>query len=103
MKDTAGLRVTWFFYCLDEDNAGKILEVIKEFMGSLPGFTKEDFLKQDNVIILGRPPFRIDIFTSISGVSFTEGFNSSNVYVDGNLAIRSLHISELIRNKKSFR
>ena len=70
-------------------------------MGSSLGFTKEDFLKEDNVIMLGRPPFRIDILTSISGVSFEEAYNSSHIFVDEDLVIRCIHINELITNKKS--
>ncbi len=90
-----------FFIDMDDDNADKILEVIKKFMGFSLGFTKEDFLKEDNVIMLGRPPFRIDILTSISGVSFIEAFNSSHIYIDEGLEIRCIHINELIRNKKA--
>jgi hypothetical protein len=90
-----------FFIGADEENAIKIVEVINEFMGSSLGFKIEDFLKEDNVIMLGRPPFRIDILTSISGISFQEAFDSSHLYVDGDLAIRCIHINELIRNKKA--
>jgi len=90
-----------FFVGTDDENADKILGVIKKFMGSSLGFTKEDFLKEDNVIMLGRPPFRIDILTSISGVSFEEAYNSSHIFVDEDLVIRCIHINELITNKKS--
>ena len=90
-----------FFIEADENNAIKVLGVIKAFMGSTLGFTKDDFLKEDNVIMLGRPPFRIDILTSISGISFKEAFESSHIYVDKNLSIRCIHINELIRNKKA--
>lgn len=85
----------------DERNADKILVVIKEFLGSTIGFEKEDFLKEENVIMMGRPPFRIDILTDISGVSFNEVYESSKVYEDEGLKIRCIHINELIRNKKA--
>jgi hypothetical protein len=85
----------------DEMNADKILVVIKEFLGSTIGFEKEDFLKEENVIMMGRPPFRIDILTDISGVSFNEVYESSKVYEDEGLKIRCIHINELIRNKKA--
>lgn len=85
----------------DERNADKILVVIKEFLGSTIGFEKEDFLKKENVIMMGRPPFRIDILTDISGVSFNEVYESSKVYEDEGLKIRCIHINELIRNKKA--
>jgi len=85
----------------DDENANKVLEVIKKFMGSSLGFTKEDFTKEVNVIMLGRPPFRIDILTSISGVSFAEVFSGSHIYTDEKLAIRCIYINELIKNKKA--
>ncbi len=82
-------------------NANKILTVIKEFMGSTIGFEKEDFLNEENVIMMGRPPFRIDILTDISGVSFKEAYESSKIYEDEELKIRCIHINELIKNKKA--
>jgi hypothetical protein len=85
----------------EEKNAAKMLSVIKKFLGSTIGFEKEDFLKEENVIMMGRPPFRIDILTDISGVSFKEAYESSKVYEDEGLKIRCIHINELIRNKKA--
>jgi hypothetical protein len=90
-----------FFIETEELNAHKIMKVIREFMGSSVGFVKEDFLKEDNVIMLGRTPFRIDILTSISGVSFAEAYNSSRIYSEGQINIRCIHINELISNKKA--
>ena len=85
----------------EEKNADKLLSVIKDFLGSTIGFEKEDFLKEENVIMMGRPPFRIDILTDISGVSFKEVYESSKIYEDEGLKIRCIHINELIRNKKA--
>lgn len=85
----------------EENNANKLLAVIKDFLGSTIGFDKDDFLKEENVIMMGRPPFRIDILTDISGVSFKEAFESSKIYEDEGLKIRCIHINELIRNKKA--
>ena len=51
--------------------------------------------------MIGRPPFRIDILTSISGVSFEEAFGNSNLYKEKDFEVRCIHINELIRNKKS--
>ena len=84
-----------------ENNAGRILVVLKEFFGSAIGFVKEDFTKVDNVIMMGREPYRIDILTSISGVSFSDVFDNSKIYSDEGLDIRCIHINELIRNKEA--
>ena len=85
----------------EEKNADKLLAVIKDFLGSTIGFEKEDFLKKENVIMMGRPPFRIDILTDISGVSFKDAYDTSKLYEDDGLKIRCIHINELIRNKKA--
>lgn len=85
----------------EEKNADKVLLVIKKFLGSTIGFEKGDFLKEENVIMMGRIPFRIDILTDISGVSFDEAYNSSKIYEDDGLKIRCIHINELIKNKKA--
>lgn len=86
----------------EDSNADKMLAVIKEFLGSTVGFTKEDFLKKEFVMMMGRPPFRIDVLTDISGVSFEEVYASSQIYEDDDgLKIRCIHINELIRNKKA--
>jgi hypothetical protein len=84
-----------------EENADRLIQTIKEFAGSQIGFRKEDFIKEDNILMFGRPPFRIDILTGISGVTFDEAYNSSKVYDDDGVAIRCIHINELIRNKKA--
>lgn len=86
----------------EEGNALKMLDVIKDFLGSTIGFTKEDFLKEENVIMMGRRPFRIDVLTDISGVSFEEVYKTSKIYDDDDgLKIRCIHINELIKNKKA--
>lgn len=90
-----------FFIDSTEENAEKLLLVIKDFLGSTIGFKKDDFMVEDNVIMMGRQPFRIDLLTGISGVSFQEAYDTSKIYEDEGLAIRCIHINELIRNKKA--
>jgi len=53
-----------------KDNAARLVGCLDEFgFGSLPLRT-EDFCNPGQVIQLGRPPNRIDLLTSISGVDF---------------------------------
>jgi hypothetical protein len=90
-----------FFVEAETGNADKIMMVIREFTGSSLGFLKEDFLKEDNVVMIGRPPFRIDILTSLSGMSFADVYQTSRIYKDEQTEIRCIHINELIANKKA--
>ena len=54
----------------DEENAEKLLDVLAAFGFSAAGIQKDDLLRPDYVIQLGRAPNRIDLLTGISGVSF---------------------------------
>jgi hypothetical protein len=52
------------------DNAKRILAALDEFgFGSLK-FSESDFTSPDNVVQLGVPPVRVDIMTSLTGVSW---------------------------------
>ena len=84
-----------------EENAKKILAVLKDFFGSTIGLTKVDFTTEDNVIMMGREPYRIDILTAISGVSFSDVFDNSKIYEEDELHIRCIGINELIKNKEA--
>ena len=59
---------------ISDDNATKLLEVLKDFgMGGLC-FEKEDFLQPGYVSQIGYPPLRIDILNTIDGIVFEEAF-----------------------------
>jgi hypothetical protein len=63
-----------FFVRGSTENAQKLVRVLQVFgFGSL-GIKAEDFLTPDRIIQLGVEPYRIDIITSISGVSFEEAW-----------------------------
>jgi hypothetical protein len=55
-------------------NAIRIVQAIQQFgFGSLD-LTEQDFLEPDTIIQLGYPPRRIDLLTSLPGVSFHDSF-----------------------------
>lgn len=53
-------------------NADRLVAVLKEFGFDVPELSAELFLKEHQVIRMGVPPLRIEIVTTISGVSFQE-------------------------------
>ena len=56
------------------ENAARLQEVLVQFgFGSL-GLTLGDFLERGTIIQLGYPPHRIDLVTSISGVTFADAW-----------------------------
>jgi hypothetical protein len=57
-----------------DENAAKLEKVLAGFgFGSL-GLTAQDFLEPGTIIQLGYPPNRIDLVTSISGVTFAKAW-----------------------------
>lgn len=54
----------------DPQNAERIIEALEIFGFGSVGLTPEDFKNPDKVVQLGVPPVRIDIVTSITGVSW---------------------------------
>lgn len=83
------------------ENAAKVLAAIEEFgLGSI-GFTIEDLTDTDSVVQMGRVPYRIDILNTIPGVIFEDAYNESKIYQEDEVAIRCIHINQLIENKKA--
>ena len=86
---------------ISEENAAKMMLVLHEFgFSSLP-FTKADFLKENIINQLGYPPLRIDILTSVDGVTFAEAKKHFSVIKIDDLPIRFIGLAELIQNKKA--
>ncbi|MCX7008321.1 MAG: hypothetical protein NTY53_13920 [Kiritimatiellaeota bacterium] len=54
------------------ENAQRVIGALAAFGFNLPGLTVDDFLSPDKVVQLGLPPVRIDLMTSISGVTWAE-------------------------------
>ncbi|MDP3684839.1 MAG: hypothetical protein Q8S01_13005 [Ignavibacteria bacterium] len=86
---------------LEEQNAEKIIDVLKDFGFASLQFNKEDFLNPDNVIQLGQPPNRIDLLTGLSGVDFKECYDKKNVITINDLEVNIIDLDSLRRNKKA--
>jgi hypothetical protein len=88
-----------FFVRCDKQNADRLKKVLTEFgFTDLPGF-EESFVQPERILQFGLPPNRIDILTQISGVTFSEAWESR---VPGDLEdLKVPFISRecLIRNK----
>jgi hypothetical protein len=81
------------------ENAQAVLRALARFgFGSLD-ITVEDLTGEDRVVQLGYPPVRIDLLTSISGLSWTEVASSAVDGSCGDRTVRFLGRDALIRNK----
>jgi predicted nucleotidyltransferase len=85
----------------EKDNAVKILSALEEFgFGSLELDVK-DFSRPDKVIQLGVPPVRVDIITSITGVSSEEAFAGKISGEFGDIQVDYMGLEQLIANKRA--
>ena len=89
------------FVKADRSNAERMLEVLADFgFGSLD-IAKEDFLRPNNIIQLGVPPVRIDLITSISGVTWEDANESKDEGLFGNVSVSFISKQQFINNKRA--
>ena len=69
------------------ENAKLVQQSLIEFMGDDKGFGIENFTNPKKVTMLGFPPYRIDILTSIAGVSFQQVFKNQELLQFGDLQV----------------
>ncbi len=82
------------------DNARKLLTSIDAFgLGSL-GLKIEDFLESGMVIQLGYAPVRIDLLTSLSGVTFSECYSKRVTEKVNDVDVTFIDRESLIQNKR---
>jgi hypothetical protein len=83
------------------DNAQRVVAALQQFGFGDVGLSTADFERPAQVIQLGVPPNRIDILTSISGVSFDEVWAGRvEIEIDG-LALSVIGRAELLHNKRA--
>jgi hypothetical protein len=85
----------------DRENASKLLNALEDFGFGAVGLTIEDFSVPDRMVQLGMPPVRIDLLTSLTGVSWEETLSGCCESSYGEVPIRYLGKQELIRNKRA--
>lgn len=89
------------FIAREQDNADRLMEVIEAFGFGQSGIKRDDFLRVDHVIQLGRAPNRIDILTGISGVAFDEAWESREQGSISDVAVFVISRELLIKNKRA--
>lgn len=57
---------------MEQQNAGRIVAALREFGFDVLALRAALFLKDDQIIRMGIPPHRIELLTTISGVTFDE-------------------------------
>lgn len=87
------------FVDASEENARRIVAAIDEFgLGAL-GVTAADLATEHRVVQLGVPPNRIDLMTSIDGLTFDDAWRSRVEGSFGGVPVSFIGKDDLIRNK----
>ncbi|HKS97396.1 MAG TPA: hypothetical protein VJV74_14840 [Terriglobia bacterium] len=84
-----------------EENAKRLESALKDFGFGGLGLKARDFVGEGQVVQLGVAPNRIDLLTSITGVSFEKAWAGKvEVEIEG-VRVNFIGRSELIQNKKA--
>jgi hypothetical protein len=83
----------------DSDNAQRILAALSMFGFASLGLTQADFEQPDQIVQLGMPPVRVDLITSITGVSWEEAWNGRVEASYGDVPVAYLGRHQFIANK----
>ena len=83
------------------ENAARIFSALEDFGFGSVGLTPADFNKPGQIIQLGVPPVRVDIVTSITGVSWEEAESNRVKGSYGDIVVHYIGREQLIANKKA--
>jgi hypothetical protein len=85
------------------ENAKRVYRALTAFGApvALHGVGESDFTRPGNIYQIGLPPRRIDILTSISGVSFDEALEGSLLAKIGPVTARIIGKQAMARNKRA--
>ena len=82
-------------------NSQRVMEALDEFGFGSVGLSLEDFISSDKIVQLGFPPVRIDIITSMTGVSWKEAWLGKVEGKFGDVPVHYIGRNEFILNKRA--
>ena len=82
-------------------NARRLVDALKKFGFNSPDLSVDLFLEEEKVVRMGVPPIRIEILTSISGVTFEECFQSRITDELDGIEVNLISLPHLKANKKA--
>jgi hypothetical protein len=90
-----------FFVRPGRENALRVMAALGQFGFGKLGIALDDLSAEDRVIQLGVEPNRIDLMTSISGVSFDEAWQTHVPAMLDGVAVQLIGRDALIQNKQA--
>lgn len=86
---------------IDQANAERLVSALRAFGFDVPDLKPSLFLKADQVIRMGVPPMRIEIGTTVSGVTFYDCYEERVVAVWDGVEVNVISLEKLKVNKRA--
>jgi hypothetical protein len=82
-------------------NARRVIQTLAAFGFTFPNLTVDDFCTANTVVQLGIPPVRIDLITSITGVSWAQAESGKEAGAFGDVPVFYIGRRQFIANKRA--
>ena len=83
-----------------KENAQRVYAALARFGALLSGITVEDFTTEGTIFQMGLPPLRIDVLTSIEGVTFDDAWPNRLISEIAGLTVFVIGRDDLLVNKR---
>jgi hypothetical protein len=83
------------------ENARLIIQALAAFGFQFPNLTVDDFLKPNNVVQLGVPPVRVDLITSLTGISWEDADASKEAGNFDDVPVHYIGREQYVANKRA--
>ena len=90
-----------FWVAMTQDNAERVVKLLKEFGFDVPELSKDLFLKRDQIVRMGVEPVRIEVTTTISGVEFDDCYPERVETMLDDLPVSVINLRDLRINKQA--
>ncbi len=90
-----------FWVAMTPDNANRVVEVLKEFGFDVPELSSDLFLDPDRIVRMGIEPLRIEVTTTISGVTFDECYRGRIETELDHIPVSVINLRDLRLNKQA--
>lgn len=86
---------------ISPENASKVTSSLVEFGFSSTDLSEKFFLKEGNLVRLGLPPVRVEILTTVTGVSFDDCYKRKTTDTVDGVQVDFISLQDLKKNKKA--
>lgn len=83
------------------ENAPRVMSALAQFGAPLTAVSANDFSRPGIVFQMGLPPFRVDVLTELSGLTFAEAWPSRLQAPFGPLVVDVIGRESFIQNKRA--